>query len=295
MATAFEARRLHPIRRHARHHVGVEGVAVAGEEQRRRARVQAEPRTHFLEIAFEPGDGARADGHDAVFLPFAAPDGERAPLGVEVGEFEAAEFGAAQAATVKEFEHRAIAHAERIGDVGHGEQRLDLAESQRRRGQALFHARQFQLAGRIVEDDVLFGEPAEEVLEHAQARALRAPAQALAVGLGAAPEGALIRFEDGARDVRGVFQVAFRRPRQKDFQSVAAAFERAFGVVAGAQLVEVGVAPEGERVGGAAVKAIRLRVVAAALRFRATGEPFDGFDAFGCGHDYVAKLRLRGR
>ena len=38
----------------------------------------------------------------------------------------------------------------------------------------------------------------------------------LGVGLGAAPEGALIRFEDGARDVRGVFQVALRRPRQKN-------------------------------------------------------------------------------
>jgi hypothetical protein len=42
-----------------------------------------------------------------------------------------------------------------------------------------------------VQDDVLLGEPAEEVFEHAQARALRAPAETLAVGFGAAPEGAL--------------------------------------------------------------------------------------------------------
>lgn len=120
VATAFQARRFHPVGGHAAEDVGVEGVAVAGEEQRGRARVETETRTHFLQVAFEPRDGARADGHDAVFLALAPPDGERAPLGVQVGEFEAAEFGAAQAAGVKQFEHRAIAHAERVGDVGHG-------------------------------------------------------------------------------------------------------------------------------------------------------------------------------
>lgn len=54
-----------PARHHPRNHVGVEGVAVAGEEQRRRARVETETRAHFLQVAFEPGDGARADRHDA--------------------------------------------------------------------------------------------------------------------------------------------------------------------------------------------------------------------------------------
>jgi len=88
-------------------------------------------RTDFLQVTFEPGDGARADGHDAVFLAFAPLNGERAPFGVQVGEFEAAEFGPAQAATVKEFEQGAIAHAERIGDVGHGQQRLGLGERER--------------------------------------------------------------------------------------------------------------------------------------------------------------------
>ena len=35
-------------------------------------------------------------------------------------------------------------------------------------GQPFFHPGQFQLAGRVVQDDVLPGEPAEEVLEDAQ-------------------------------------------------------------------------------------------------------------------------------
>ena len=61
MAASFQARGFHPIGRHAAHHVGVEGVAVAGEEQGRRARVETETRTHFLQVAFEPGDGACAD------------------------------------------------------------------------------------------------------------------------------------------------------------------------------------------------------------------------------------------
>jgi hypothetical protein len=113
-------------------------------------RVSRQTRTHFLEIAFDPADGPRADGHDAVFLALAPPDGERAPFGVQVGEFEAAEFGAAQAATVKEFEHRPIAHPERIGDVGHGQQRLDLGERERGGGQTLFHPGQFQLGSRAI-------------------------------------------------------------------------------------------------------------------------------------------------
>jgi len=79
VATAFQARHLHPVGGHAAENVGVEGVAVAGEEERRRAGVERETRAHFLQVTFEPGDGARADGHDAVFVSFAAPDGGRAP------------------------------------------------------------------------------------------------------------------------------------------------------------------------------------------------------------------------
>ena len=61
MATAFEARGFHPVGGHAADDVRVKRVAVGGEEQGRRVRVQAQARAHFLEIAFEPGDGARAD------------------------------------------------------------------------------------------------------------------------------------------------------------------------------------------------------------------------------------------
>jgi len=60
VATAFQSRRFHPGGGHARKHVGVEGVAVAGEEKRRRARVEREARAHFLQVAFEPRDGASA-------------------------------------------------------------------------------------------------------------------------------------------------------------------------------------------------------------------------------------------
>jgi len=64
VATAFALQPglLEPAAHHARDDIGIERLAVAGEEQRRRARVQAEPRAHFLEIAFEPHEGARDPG-----------------------------------------------------------------------------------------------------------------------------------------------------------------------------------------------------------------------------------------
>lgn len=48
----------------------------------------------------------------------------------------------------------------------------------RRRGRVMIAGvPQFQFAGRVVQDDVMAGEPAEEVFERALPFALRAPAQ----------------------------------------------------------------------------------------------------------------------
>ena len=63
---------------------GLNALAVAGEEQRLGARVQAQPRTHLPQITFQPRQGALAHGHDAVFFAF-APDMERAAFRVQVG------------------------------------------------------------------------------------------------------------------------------------------------------------------------------------------------------------------
>jgi len=97
---AFEPGLPQPGGHHARDDVGIEGLAVAGEEQRRRARVQAEARAHFLQVTLQPVNGPQAHGHHAVFLAFALADVKRAALGVKVGQLETAKLGAAQAATV---------------------------------------------------------------------------------------------------------------------------------------------------------------------------------------------------
>jgi len=62
---------LDPRGHHAGHDIRIERAAVAGQEQRLRARVQGQTRTHGLQVVFEPVNGACADGHDAVFFPFA--------------------------------------------------------------------------------------------------------------------------------------------------------------------------------------------------------------------------------
>jgi len=282
-----------PRGHHARHDIGIERAAVAGQEQRLRARVQGQTRTHGLQVVFEPVNGACADGHDAIFFALAQTHMERAPFSVQVGQFQAAKLGAPDARRVKKFQHRPVADAEGIGHVRHGQQFFDFRQGEHFLGQPLFHPGQFQFAGRIVQDDILSGEPAAKILEDAQAVALRAPAQPLPVGLGATPEPALVTFQNRARDLPGACQVALRRPRQKNFQGIAPAFQRAFGVVSGRERFKVAVTPQGERVGRAAVEVVRSPVVAAALRFRAAGEPFHRLDAFGCGHDYDASWTAR--
>ena len=148
---------------------------------------------------------------------------------------EVAEFRTAQTATVKEFKQGAVSHTERVGDIEDGEQRCDLRERERRRGQALFHAGQFKFAGGVVQDDVLSGEPAEPVLEGAQPCALRVPAETLPVCFDTSPQPSLIRLQDGAGDLRGLFQLALGGPAEEDLQRIAPAFQRAFGVVAGSE------------------------------------------------------------
>ena len=86
-----------PRGHHAGHDIGIERPAVAGQEQRLRARVQAQTRTHGLQVMLQPVNGPCADGHDAIFFPFAQTDMQRAPFGVHVGQVNAAKLGAPDA------------------------------------------------------------------------------------------------------------------------------------------------------------------------------------------------------
>jgi len=96
-AFAFQPGLFEPGRDHARDHIGVERATVASQEQRLGAGVQAEPWTHFLLVTFEPCNGARTHGNHAIFFAFALANVQRAALGVQIGQIEAAKLGAAQA------------------------------------------------------------------------------------------------------------------------------------------------------------------------------------------------------
>ena len=101
--------------------------------------------------------------------------------------------------------------------------------------------------------------------------ALRAPTEALPVGLLVTPEPALKVFQDGPGDLPAARQVALRRPGQKEFKGVAPVLDGLRRVVAHGQGFQVAVEPLRQRVRCAAVKTIGLLVVAAALLFGALG------------------------
>ena len=98
-----------PLGDHAAEHVGIEGLAVAGEEEGALGGIQREPWTHLIEVAFEPAQGTAADGYDAVLVALALADMQGLAFAVEVVDFEPGEFAAAQSGAVEEFEHGAVA------------------------------------------------------------------------------------------------------------------------------------------------------------------------------------------
>ena len=73
---------------HAADNVGVKTLAVAGEEEGFLGQVDDELGADFVEVAFQPCEGAGADGNDPVLVAFSLPDLEGLAFAVEVGDFE---------------------------------------------------------------------------------------------------------------------------------------------------------------------------------------------------------------
>lgn len=94
--------------------VGVEGFAVAGDEEGLFLWIKEEPGADFFEVAAKPVQGALSDGHDAVFFAFAKVDLQDAALAVEVVDFQVGQLAAADAGAVKGFEDGSVADAEWI-------------------------------------------------------------------------------------------------------------------------------------------------------------------------------------
>jgi hypothetical protein len=96
---------------HATDHIGVEWLAVAGEEERGLVGVEHQPGADFVKVAFQPCKGAGADGNNAVFVAFALEDLQGAAFTVEIVVIELGKFAAADSGAVKEFEHGTVAEA----------------------------------------------------------------------------------------------------------------------------------------------------------------------------------------
>ena len=65
-----------PFGDHSTEDVGVEGFAVAGEDEGAFVCAEDKPGADFVEVAFEPGLGAGTERDDLVFVAFALANGE---------------------------------------------------------------------------------------------------------------------------------------------------------------------------------------------------------------------------
>jgi hypothetical protein len=98
-----------------------ESGAARGEEKEFARAVLEKGRAAASEVILEGGESGAADGDEALFGAF-AHDANEAGLGLKVGEFERADLGDAEAGSVEEFEHGAVAKTEgRVRGRGFGE------------------------------------------------------------------------------------------------------------------------------------------------------------------------------
>ena len=185
------------------HVVGIQTQAVAGQEQRGFHRADFEQRATGFQVAFDPEEGLRTERNESVFAAFASAHEHDFPRLIDVGDVEVDEFSAAQASAVKGFQDRAVAHAERIGYVGHGKDCGHFVGRQSAGQGAGLLAREFEIGSGIGREMVFAAEPGKEVLHDAEPGALRAHGEGFAIGLAMQPEVALVGFQGGFIDLRG--------------------------------------------------------------------------------------------
>ena len=94
---------------------GAERLALLGEKEHALVGRHHELGSGLVDVPSQPQDGPLSDGHDAIFLPLALPDDERASVGVEVVEPQA--DGLVPAST------KTTSRASRSGQVREGDRR----------------------------------------------------------------------------------------------------------------------------------------------------------------------------
>lgn len=81
--------------------------------------------TTDLEVMLDPGQRPASDGNITVFPPFALAHAKNAAHIIQVSEVEVAEFVAADAGGVEDFEDGAVTQPESRRSIGHGKYAFD--------------------------------------------------------------------------------------------------------------------------------------------------------------------------
>lgn len=92
----------HETRNPAAEDVWIEGASVAGEEEVRLLTISTKKWSCRFEVGANPGDGPPTHGDDPILLPLTESDMDRAMIGIEVLEFQIAEFSTAETICIEE-------------------------------------------------------------------------------------------------------------------------------------------------------------------------------------------------
>jgi hypothetical protein len=92
----------HETRYPAAEDVWIEGASVAGEEEVCLLTISTKKWSCRFEVGTNPCHSTFSDWDDPILLPLAKSDMDRAMIGVEVLEFQIAEFGTAETIGIKE-------------------------------------------------------------------------------------------------------------------------------------------------------------------------------------------------
>jgi hypothetical protein len=233
---------LHENRNPAAEDVWIEGASIAGEEEVRLLAVSTKKWSCRFEVGTNPGDGPPTHRDDPILLPLAKPDMDRAMIGIEVLEFQIAEFCTSQPVGIKEFQDCSVTDAEWIGDVWYGKEASDLSDCQGDARKTLLGPRKDQIACRIIGNDALAIHPTEPIPEGRDPLSLCAPAEGPPPdGMPIAPEPYLICLKNGLSDLTGGCQIACSTPIDKCLQGISTALNSPGRVVVSPELLQIGV------------------------------------------------------
>ena len=155
----------------------------------------------FRDVLLKPCHRALSDRHVAVFLAFALAHHDQPAVELQIEQFQIHDFQPAQSAGVDHFQDRAIAQAQRIGEIRLQHHLLDLRHGEDVLRQRAAQAWQIDLRCRVVQDVVLPRHPAKPHAQRNQPRVLAAERQRLAVLFAVEEQVPLIAFEHRARDL----------------------------------------------------------------------------------------------